>query len=159
MGPNRGQTVFHFDDRDREYRQRYVHVRLLEEGHTDDADDQRVGEWSAPFLLDAVGDVYLKLRQRHASATAVVAAQVRRALEQRRRSFPMFNWCNVGHACAPPKIALDGGTLFTTLTPVTSAAPFRVDNWSPFAVSFHQSCTGGTMRCVTCMDRSALRQV
>ena len=43
VGPNGGQTVFHFDDRDREYRQRYVHVRLLEEGHTDDADDQRVG--------------------------------------------------------------------------------------------------------------------
>jgi len=69
------QSTFHFDDRDSNFAERFVRIRLV--GGEDDASGgQRPGEWSAPFLLDTVGELYLKLRHRKTDKAALVLARV-----------------------------------------------------------------------------------
>jgi hypothetical protein len=69
--------VFHFDDRDADFKARYVRVRLQDGVATEPGSTGRgVGIWSSPLLLDAVGELHVQLRMRGRDSGAVVRVQV-----------------------------------------------------------------------------------
>ena len=78
------QVAVHFDDRERDYRQRLLRVRLVLPSGGDTP--AHAGIWSAPFLADTLGDVVVKVQPNAHGPAVLLKAQVCCGRTGRQRS-------------------------------------------------------------------------
>ena len=150
------QVAVHFDDRERDYRQRLLRVRLVLPSGGDTP--AHAGIWSAPFLADTLGDVVVKVQPNAHGPAVLLKAQVCCGRTGRQRSArtarasltapppppallalcASIAWLAPAGA-RPGQVKMEGATLFTIITHAAQAAPLRIDNHSAVPVVFQQS--------------------